>query len=299
MTKITFISDTLKTVYLYRRRLLSALQQKNIQIQVQPIFSTVNLFKLMFISDFVSSNMKANIIMLSLNRGKGVIILNGFGRYQYNKRLRTFLITFMRLRKRNLYIVQNFRDYRYLRRYVDTKIYWVAGSGGSKRPNTNKENIVCVTRDGKIDLQLASLTSFLNSFEYDITFVGLSPQKLSSLDLDISLKSRLHNLGYVKQDEILLTAKAVLVIDGYGEGVPHYLVDAIASDIPIIISKQSLIKYGLYCFNHELKYLTDNWLYGQVNSAIKELVTIKADEKYLNIIMGLNSNEYLDNITEL
>ena len=71
----------------------------------------------------------------------------------------------------------------------------------------------------------------------------------------------MRNIGYVDQSKIMSFAKGFLVPYGYGEGIPHSLVDAIISGADIYLTKKNFISYGFYRYARYQKIFdTEKWV---------------------------------------
>ena len=198
----------------------------------------------------ISSNLRANLVTLSLIWKSRIIILNGLGRYRKTKFLRKYIISCMVFsEKGSKLLVQNYADFRYFRRYGKKRFFieWMPGSGGCKRKvGKDDSSISIITRDTKINLQLESINEFLDKIGRDQKIWIIGTDKFS---LDSSLKTNsITFTGKVLQQDILAYSSKLFVPDGYGEGIPHTFVDAIVSGVSVYISKRNYIRFGLYLF---------------------------------------------------
>ncbi len=225
-------------------------------------------------STFISSNLKSNLFILFLFWKKKLVILNGLGRLRKVKIFRYLLIHLINLQKNYAVIqVQNYADFRYFSRYCDRNrdIFWLPGSGGTKRlVGHNTQTISVITRDEKILNQLSSIQDFLRIFWSPkiITIIGVS-----NLQKHTQHQDHFDSVGYVDQSKILSFSRNILIPNGYGEGIPHCLVDAIISDANIYLSKNSFIQYGFYRFaTYRGVAGVNNWVNLIVTNELKKLV---------------------------
>ena len=183
----------------------------------------------------ITSDGRVNLLGL-LTGAPQLIILNGLGRFEKSKIVRSLLLRLIN-RKQNLRVcVQSYRDYRYFRKLTAAKIKWVPGSGGQKRATGLSLDPIFVTRDDKFKYTQKSLLE-VSVFLNNIYVLGLKTKKTDS--------SKLTNLGIQMQDNLFCASSTFLQLDGYGEGVPHSLVDAICSNMNLIIDKKCWVKFGL------------------------------------------------------
>jgi hypothetical protein len=233
----------------------------------------------------VSSNGKSNLIMLSIFNQGVTLILNGLGRWERNLTIRRYILFRMKHNKLKL-ICQSYRDFRYFRRYgyFFDRLFWVPGSGGSKRKTGSGDSLLMVSRDDKIAFHTRDL-EVLSGKSVPITIVGLNKPHLALTEMSsIELKN------YVPQKEIFLGHRAFLQLDGYGEGVPHSLCDAIVSDMDLVINKRCWIRFGFYRFFVGVKSLKfDSYFHirneGKNQQSLKARLNIDHVNKlYLKII---------------
>lgn len=193
----------------------------------------------------ISSNLKSNLFALMLCRRPKMVILNGMGRLRGNGRFRALLLTFLRLRRNTVAVVQNYADFRYLRRYCPlANLVWVPGSGGTAKSLGNAETAVMVQRDNKIGLVSCSVVSLLAAItpRRTLAVVGCKDKaKLKTLFPDVELIMP----GVVPSEDIFRNGGIFVQPTGYGEGFPHTLADAIVSGMDILISDIEFLRYGL------------------------------------------------------
>ena len=128
-TKTVIITaNSKRSVRGYRSEFIKKLQELGCEINVvsniEAIFWFLRKRDTQYI--FVSSDGRSNIVMLLFCWLSGMIILNGFGRYEKSKFIRFFIILLLRHRKNVICIIQNYRDYRYLSKYLaPNKFKWI------------------------------------------------------------------------------------------------------------------------------------------------------------------------------
>lgn len=204
----------------------------------------------------ISSNLRANIFFLLFFWRGGLVILNGLGRYRHNRTARFLMIFLLKVNLKKKVAVQNYADFRYFRRFSVDGVSWVPGSGGSCRQTLNNDGVFLVSRAEKLKLQCASVFSAMCALAVDsISVVGVerdSDNDFSSFGLDC--------LGYVEQDEIFHFGQVFLQPEGYGEGIPHTLVDALCSGLSVIITKRDYLRYGLSEVGVGFTAIKDGWV---------------------------------------
>ena len=92
-------------------------------------------------------------------------------------------------------------------------------------------------------------------------------------------------IGYVPQEDIFKKANTFFQPMGYGEGVPHSLVDAIVSGMNVIINKKDFIGYGFHKIGFSYLPLAGSWvrLVDSENCKFK-LENITVNKKYIELI---------------
>lgn len=277
---ILLINDKQKYNARYRSELIATLN-KNYRVSSRGCFDNFcgflrTFLQLVFINYtvIVSSNLKSNLLNLLIFWRKKIIIFNGLGRYRQSKILRSLISLLFKIQvHKNLVFVQNYADYRYFRKHAFKldKLCWMPGSGGTKRHlGSDQSRISVITRDEKLPSQIDSITEFLSecSTHSRVVLVGINNMG-KTLTGNLSYDS----VGYVDQTDILKFSNALLVPEGYGEGVPHTLVDAIISGAEIYLSKFSYIRYGFY--KHTSCEFLDHkkrWARLNLNQELREIV---------------------------
>lgn len=236
----------------YRSRLIALLHERGYDLDNIGVYeSTAQLPRLAIKLFFrrhglvISSNLKSNAFNLLFCRSPKVVILNGMGRYRRSRRLRRVVQFLLSLRKNTFVIVQNYSDYRYLRRFSPaTRMEWMPGSGGTTKIKGKAGAAVIVQRDPKIASVADSIKALLNRLEPrpDLSILGC--EDLSQLDRlfsDIPFRAP----GYVDSKDIFRHGDIFIQPMGYGEGFPHTLADAMVSGMIIYISDIEFLRYGL------------------------------------------------------
>lgn len=275
---VVFVSNSISSLHNYRAGLISELIDNNYTVNYWSPQQA--LYKCVFNRDcktIISSDTKSNIIVLLTSNGQNVLILNGMGRYEKSKWVRLFLIKLFAWRKNTHICVQNYRDYRYLRKYVDTnRITWVVGSGGQKRETNqlNTSSSLIISRNAKFPRLYKKLQNSSELGPVDV--IGLT-EKWKRNDI--------RSLGRVPQKEIFKKHYRFLQFYYYGEGFPHSLADAFCSKMLIKMDKKSYINFGIYKFvdankkNIELR--PDTLTYKNI---VKIVEMKKINQKYMKII---------------
>ena len=118
------------------------------------------------------------------------------------------------------------------------------GSGGVARgcgSGSDPLAVSVVTRSDKLASQFESIKRFcLTNPVSELHFVGVDSFP-NSFPVD-----RVVFHGYVSQEKIFDYSNVLLIPDGYGEGIPHVLVDAIVSGIKIMVAEKMYRACGLY-----------------------------------------------------
>lgn len=226
---------------------------------------------------FVSSNLRSNLFSL-LVLSRGIVILNGLGRYQHNKCFICFFKFLVRLNgKRKIYFVQRYRDYRWMRRFhKSSDVVWMLGSGAYELPviSTIAQNsFVVITRPEKLQLMEAQLSIAVKKLGIDILYIyGISEQYSFGVEPDCKIII----CDYVSPENFFTKCSRFLQIDGYGEGFPHSLAYALCSKVDIVICRSLYRSLGL------------SQLPVSVSSDLDEFVFVNGENK-LNQLMSNES----------
>lgn len=204
----------------------------------------------------IASNLRSNLCVMALWHLRGLVILNGLGRHRGNKILRRILVTLVRINRRKTIAVQNRADYRFLRRHTRSAwLVWVPGSGGTARNVGQAHRGIVVSRDDKIALAEASLARFIerDTAVDGFTLIGCTkvPDSFARAGLDAA--------GRVPQDQIFAHGNVFVQPAGYGEGIPHSLVDAILSGMEIWIDARLFLQTGLSHIGARLEDVENGW----------------------------------------
>jgi hypothetical protein len=252
MYKILMFNDQRNFNVRYRGLLIDMLEDRGRQVISLGYFDSFlsffrSLYFLLFVPGFVvSSNMKSNLFSVIVYWRRGLIILNGLGRFRLRQSYRTFLIYYFGVfGRKKKFAIQNYLDYRFFRRYSDCDVMWTPGSGGVVRTVGTTDNFVIVTRDEKFPFLESSVLEFYGSKALQsltsrpfFTIVGLKRAEIFPSSLPGT------SLGYLDQERILESGRWFLQPSGYGEGIPHTLVDAVVSGMLVILKKDSYLQYG-------------------------------------------------------
>lgn len=251
--KIIFVND--KKIYnvRYRANLINLLSQFH-QIQMLGLFDSplsliTTVFRVIFCRTciVVSSNLKSNLLTLCIPWKPKVIILNGLGRYRDSRILRHVLAILIQSQfAKTAIFIQSYADYRFFKKFSKgvVGIKWMKGSGGYLREVGRRENsFSIISRDDKLPRQVGSIQDFFSCYLYSepIYFIGI--KNLQNIDLG---DLKYFDTGYVDQKKILSYSQCIFFPDGYGEGIPHTLVDAIVSGANVFMSKKNYIRFGFY-----------------------------------------------------
>lgn len=287
MTKVVFLNDYTMLNERYRADLIKSASSKFDTVSLGFIdkpFLLILIFieNLLFCKNIiVSSNLRANLVSLIIFRGSRILILNGMGRYRNSVHFRRFLLMLVAVNSNVRFCVQNFSDFRYLRRFSRTqKIEWVIGSGGTVRQHSKFKGALLVQRDEKIAAVSKSVLDFLSSGYFVGSF------RIVGCKLDSSLSAafpgfNFESLGYLQQSDILLNGDLFLQPSGYGEGFPHTLADAIVSRMEVAISDEAYIRFGLYYLGFKRKRLGGGWSRLIVDDAMSEKLTLNFVTNFL------------------
>jgi hypothetical protein len=228
----------------YRSALMNVCRRSGFNVYSLGMFEEPLRFLKAIFSDaiIISSNMRTNLVVMLINSSHGIIIVNGLTRWRRTKFLR-FVMRVLIGRSSMSVCVQSYADYRYFRRFCSAELIWVPGSGGKARSVGNQARAVVVTRPRKFKLQEKWLRIFIEQCGIPVSIVGC---EASDVALSGAKLFKTEAQGYVDQKYIFASGNTFLQLPGFGEGVPHTLVDAICSGMPIWISKGDFIRFGLY-----------------------------------------------------
>lgn len=287
---IYFFSDTEKTILDYRLDLINLIEKKGLRVNKASLKNIIYRIYSIYLSELIiSSNLRANIFsLIFFYFKKKVVIINGLGRFRGIPFLRKmFIFLLSKTRKTNI-IVQNYRDYRWLKMH-NIQSFFICGSGGRTfKLSAKNSDWIIISRNSKIDLQQDSIKKFIDTKEFDgskLIFYGID----SNNSLTSAIKGLSEFRGYVKPEEFFISSKNFFQPDGYSEGFPHTLADAISSGCNICISKKQYIQLGLYLFDIEYKE-EEGFVYFSTLNNIKliNFISLKSvNKKYSEYIIGL------------
>lgn len=254
--RIYFLNDKEILNIRYRSGLMRLFTDKGYRVYNRRS-SLIELLQIYFKSNalVVSSNLRTNIrVMILLFWRRKTIIINGLGRAKFSPLFRYFImLLFSMQNRRTTFIFQNRSDYRLYSKHL-VNVHWVPGSGGSIR-SIGTDGIVVVSRKEKFILQRPSLLSAFNDLKLEgITIVGIDSSG------SFKYHDKIHCVGYVNQENILKYGKTLLYPSGYGDGFPHVLADAIASNMNVIIEYKSYLEFGLDKLGCKYHRMAGNWI---------------------------------------
>ncbi|MEZ8186039.1 hypothetical protein ACED29_09465 [Shewanella sp. 5S214] len=232
-----------------------------------------------------SSNMKSNVFSLLFFWKYGVVLVNGMGRHRGRKSFRFFLLILFRINWKKRIIFQNYYDFRYYRKFSSSSIYWVPGSGGSIREvGCSSLDIIVVSRNDKLPIISKAIIDYAGTVSDKVRFqvIGCDDFSVSSI---FDSSTQVIGLGFIPQDDIFKSSSYFFQPYGYGEGVPHTLVDAIVSKMNIIISKRDYIGFGLAKLDFKYSVLNGKWVSLEYDIAHANLLEENVIlSKYIEII---------------
>lgn len=239
---------------------------------------------------FVSSNLRTNILVSLFPAWCGLVIVNGLGRYRNKSLFRLFLLKLIRFNTLKKYVFQNYADFRWARRYSGVDVFWVPGSGGVPREiNTHSTDYTCILRPSKLAVVRTSLSEFTEILPHDsrINIVGIYTSDLSVQSVD---DPRLVAVGYQDQSKVISFGGTLFVPDGYGEGIPHVMVDALVSGLPVVLSKKAYTKYGLSKLSIKSKKFHSEWvIIGSCPDVSRETLGVEViSERYFSLLSAVS-----------
>lgn len=297
---IKFVNDKAKYNDLYRKSLMTNLSNSGTKVSSLGVFesvgSTLSFLCLNFKNEkIVSSNLKTNLFSLLFCFKPQVLIINGLGRYRTSQRFRLLLRVLLDYRNSSVQaIFQNYADYRFYRRFCNhAKVYWVPGSGGvSRKIGASENSFVAIQRDSKLSLvaksiqECASLIQEVKAGDsLSFTLVGCSIRN----EVAKAQLPNFENVGRYAQDDIFIDGRSFIQPEGYGEGIPHTLVDAMCSGMKVFIKKQCFLRYGLHKLHCKFSCIGNGWgELGATANASKEVSLESVNESYISIISSMN-----------
>lgn len=284
---ICFFSDKLETITIYRSNLIELCNSEGFETQLATLSDIRSMWKVIFSTVLVVSNMRSVLLALCLFWKRKLVIINGLGRLRPSKWFRVLLKLLIFVNFRSVIVFQNYADYRFYRRCMSRpNIIWVPGSGGKvfghNKDLKHQNRVAVVTRDSKIPLQIISLQKFQAAFNnLEIVIFGLKNTKSGFRQL------RYCDRGFVSRDQLVEECFYHFSPMGYGEGVPHTLVDAICNDLRLIVSRSDFIRYGFYKFS--VKYdLVDTFCIVEYNYRLKLALNEKTvNKQYLEALYSV------------
>lgn len=261
-----FLNDHRSLNNRYRAQLISKFKSHGFTVCSVGLKDTVVEYLRILISSYrsrdliISSNMRCNLFSLCLFRHRTIcVILNGFGRFRGRRWARISIATLFASRARVI-AVQNYADYRYLKRYYSpgARLKWICGSGGSKRRSGQSKGVFSVSRESKLVACSKSVIDYCKSLgaNSQVTLVGCD-EVPSSLR---QVRGNLVAVGFVNQENILTFGDELLIFGGYGDGFPHVAADALVSGLPIILPVGEYIRFGLRVIGASKERILGRWI---------------------------------------
>lgn len=287
--KVLFINDKSRLNHRYRLGFMKKISFSGYEVESIGWFDNIVgffclLLKLAFFRKgliIVSSNLKSNILTLIFSRrNRNLIIVNGLGRLRGSFFFRAFFVWLLKSNSESIILIQNYADFRYIKRFYfiysinQANLHWIPGSGGSSRSVSSNDNkIVMVQRDSKVRMILPSLNHFTSSNSNlskkynEIVVVGLRAMQLQNVMNGFNVK----NVGFVEQSDILVEGSLFFQPSGYGEGIPHTLVDAMCSGMCTIMRKTDYLRFGFYKMGFKYTGLKEGWIRIERNLELSHL----------------------------
>lgn len=252
---VHILNDKKKLNEQYRKGLVSALEKTGRRVVSMGYFEnkaldlrTVAKVLIFPRRPVIASNLRAVVATLCCVWLRGMVILNGLGRNRHNPYLRRIIRILLQMNHRKIVVVQSYADYRYFRRFTaGNNLAWVPGSGGTKRPFGSIGLALTVQRPDKLPLVAESLNRNL----------ALSIDQAPRLMTIVGCEANINEVssvfpshlvvyaGRVPQNSLFASGSVFLQPSGYGEGVPHSLVDAIVSGMDVEIDRLAWLQTGL------------------------------------------------------
>ena len=243
--QIIFYNDELVYNDRYRKEVMGIYKLRGHKVMSRKIHILSVIFRKRS-SYIFGSNIRTNLKLLCLVPfSPKTIIINGIGRYRSRRTLKILSFLMLIQSNKTRLVIQNYCDYRFFRRLKIQNLHFICGSGGTER-HIQGEGVFVVSRRDKFFTTLLSLESLSSDFAIShINVVGLDePKDKLSNSVDFNF------VGFLSQKDII-QGKTFICPEGYGEGFPHTLADAIVSGCIIIVGKRDFINFGLYLYQKE------------------------------------------------
>lgn len=293
MTRVLVVNDKRALNQLYRAPLMERLRQSGLALEEvglfeggRPVLRSV-LRALFGRHDLIlASNLRSNLMALLAFWTPGMVILNGLGRYRRRPSARWLVGRLLRMNGRKAIVIQSRADYRFFRRHVGgAHLYWVPGSGGSEKTVGNTDRPLAVQRPDKIGAVAESLQAYFEATgaARDLVLVGCpdTPEMRAAFPgFELELTSTVPAADLFRRGGLFLQPT------GYGEGVPHTLVDAIVSRMGVAIANIEYLRYGFARLGITREPLGPGWSRLVVpEPARAALMNEKISSDYANIFM--------------
>lgn len=292
MAEVLVVNDRQELNLLYRKALMAAIEAEGHAVRPVGILNGGKpnggaLARLFFRlrGPVVSSNLRANLAALMVPWTGGMTIINGLGRYRGRRALRRALLLMMRVNGRKEIVFQSYADYRYFRRHGGAaRKHWLPGSGGTARATGPEERLVTVQRNSKIAMVAESLAELQERLPEGqvLSIVGCTADSDAG---PLMGQAGIEFTGMVPQEDIFAAGGTFVQPKGYGEGVPHTLVDALCSGMPVLIADIEFLRYGLHRLGAQREPLVNGWSRVAPDLALAEAVSLETVTRgYLDIL---------------
>lgn len=283
MKKILFVSDTIKTINLYRSELIALLNEKNFRVNKCSIKNPIHLFIILFNKNIISSNMRSNFICLLFFWKRKILIINGIGSMK-NRKILFFIFFFLiKINFKSIFIFHNYRDFNFFKRIKKLNIYWIPGSGGRnfELARSKRNNIGIFTRKNKLKYQKNEIIFLANNIKNrNINIYGCEEKNFKN-HKNISV------LGWQEPIKFFVKNSTVFHPYGYNDGFPHTLSDSIVSGCNIIVHQKDYINFALNKYTISKRKIFKNYFYisnKKIDKLKKEINTKNINYKYLEVI---------------
>ena len=284
ITSIDFINDRPHLNNRYRSSIMQKFAEAGYLVRSFGIFSLKGNYFAFYSFEFRS------LIKLKIQPSYFDLSIAKFSRYSKwtrpVSRSKNISISYFRVveKKRHqcVIFIQNYADFRYFRRYSNACVRWCPGSGGVARESGGGTRTVVISRPGKFELVSESVSDFCSKTGREIYIVGCERKFVEAFNLD----KKIIGVGFAQQSRIFESARFVFQPEGYGEGIPHSVVDGLCSGLTVIMTRSQFTQFGLAKLGFTYLLGPDIYISVIPNPEINAISQVTVDDKVFGVVMN-------------
>jgi hypothetical protein len=139
-----------------------------------------------------------------------------------------------------------------------------------------------ISRPGKFEVVSESVSDFCSKTGREIYIVGCERKFVEAFNLD----KKIIGVGFAQQSRIFESARFVFQPEGYGEGIPHSVVDGLCSGLTVIMTRSQFMQFGLAKLGFTYFLGPDIYISVIPNPEINAISQVTVDDKVFGVVMN-------------